>query len=173
MNKQNVTSANTSINKTKLPVVYKKIKLESGDRLLDYGCGRYIEHIQKHCNGYGAEYYPYDPYNMPEVSNNSILKILSNIPATIGVMSNVINVIDSDESIKDAIDNALSLIDGKLYITVYEGNKSGIGKYTKNNCFQRNMKLKDYIPMLENMGFVTTVKNSMIVINGKYNYKSN
>lgn len=168
MKGQNVTSANTSINKNKLPAVYKRIKLESGDRLLDYGCGRYIEHIQRHCNGYGAIYYPYDPYNMPTENNNLTLKTLSDTSATIGVMSNVINVIDSDEAIKDAINNAISLIDGKLYITVYEGDKSGVGKYTKNNCFQRNMKLKDYVPMLESMGFIITIKDRMIVIDGKY-----
>ena len=171
MKGQNVTSANTSINKNKLPAVYKRIKLESGDRLLDCGCGKYIEHIHSYCNKYGAIYYPYDPYNMPTESNNLTLKTLLDTSATIGVMSNVINVIDSDESIEDAINNAISLIDGKLYITVYEGDKSGVGKYTKNDCFQRNMKLKDYIPMLENMGFIITIKDRMIVIDGKYNKK--
>lgn len=168
---QNVTSANTSINKNKLPSVYKRIKLESGDRLLDYGCGRYIEHIQNHCNAHGAIYYPYDPYNMPTESNELTLNTLSHTSATIGVMSNVINVIDSDEAIKDAINNAISLISGKLYITVYEGNKSGVGKYTKNNCYQRNTKLKDYVPMLNSMGFKVIIKNRMIIIDGKYNLK--
>lgn len=167
MKEQSVSSANTSINKNKLPSVYKKIQLEFNDRLLDYGCGKYIKHIQNYCNGYGASYYPYDPYNMSEEINSLTLKTLSNTSATIGVMSNVINVIDSDESIKDAINNAISLINGKLYITVYEGDKSGIGKYTKNNCFQRNMRLKEYIPMLENMGFIITIKDRMIIINGK------
>ena len=171
MKKQSVTSANTSINKNKLPAFYKKIKLQFKDRLLDYGCGKYIEHIQNYCKNYDVDYYPYDPYNMSVEINNSTLKTLSDISATIGIMSNVINVIDSDDSIKDAINNAISLIDGKLYITVYEGDKSGIGKYTKNNCFQRNMKLKDYVPMLEKMGFVVTIKNRMIVIDGKYNKK--
>lgn len=168
MERQNVTSANTSINKNKLPAVYKRIKLESGSRLLDYGCGKYIEHIKKHCNECGVSYYPYDPYNMTTESNDSTLNTLSNTCATIGVMSNVINVIDSDEVIKEAINNAISLIDGKLYITVYEGNKSGVGKYTKDNCYQRNMRLKDYVPMLEKMGFIVTIKNRMIVIDGKY-----
>lgn len=169
MKEQSVSSANTSINKDKLPAIYKRVKLKSGDRLLDYGCGRYIKHIQNYCNGYDTKYYPYDPYNMSEESNNLTLKTLSSTSATVGVMSNVINVIDSDESIKEAINNAISLIDGKLYITVYEGDKSGIGKYTKNNCFQKNMKLKDYVPMLENMGFTITIKDRMIVIDGKYN----
>ncbi len=34
----------------------------------------------------------------------------------------------------------------KIYITVYEGNKTGISKETKKDCFQLNWKHDNYIP---------------------------
>lgn len=163
--KQSVTSANTSINSKRLPAIYGKICLNEGDRVLDYGCGRYTEHLTRYCLENHAELFPFDPFNIPEWKNKETREKLKNRPATIGIMSNVLNVIDSDEAIKEAIKNALSLISGKLYITVYEGDRTGHGKYTSNDSFQRNMKRKEYIPMLENMGFNVEMKNRMIIVN--------
>ena len=58
--KQEFSSANTSINSTKLPAIYNKIDwkkvrnnwYETHDEMswpfvLDYGCGRYTEHINE------------------------------------------------------------------------------------------------------------------------------
>lgn len=163
--KQSVTSANTSINSKRLPAIYGKIRLNEGDRVLDYGCGRYTELLTRHCYENHAELFPFDPFNIPEWKNKETRKKLENRPATIGIMSNVLNVIDSNDAIKDAIIDALSLISGKLYITVYEGDKTGHGKYTSNDSFQRNMKWKEYVPMLENMGFNMEMKHGMIIVN--------
>ena len=163
--KQSVTSANTSINSKRLPAIYGKIHLNEGDRVLDYGCGRYMEHLTRYCLENHAELFPFDPYNISEQVNRETREELENRPATIGIMSNVINVIDSDEAIREAIKDALSLISGKLYITVYEGDRTGHGKYTSNDSFQRNMKRKEYVPMLENMGFNVEMKRGMIIVN--------
>ena len=38
---QKYTSANTSVNKNYLPAVYNKVKLNKGESVLDYGCGKY------------------------------------------------------------------------------------------------------------------------------------
>ena len=163
--KQSVTSANTSINSKRLPAIYGKIHLNEGDRVLDYGCGRYTEHLFSYCLENHAEMFPFDPFNIPEQVNKETREKLENRPATVGIMSNVLNVIDSDEAIRAAIIDALSLISGKLYITVYEGDKTGHGKYTSNDSFQRNMKRKEYVPMLENMGFNVETKRGMIIVN--------
>lgn len=170
--KQSVTSANTSINKNRMPAVYGKIQLVDGDRVLDYGCGRYTEHLYHHCKENLAGFFPFDPFNVPEWKNRLSREQLENRPATIGVMSNVLNVIDSDGAIREAISDALSLIShrGKLYITVYEGDKSGVGKYTSADSFQRNMKLKEYLPMLKGMGFDAVMERGTIVISGTHKF---
>ena len=169
---QSVTSANTSINKNRMPAVYGKIQLNDGDRVLDYGCGRYTEHLYHHCKEKMAGFFPFDPFNIPEWKNRLSREQLEYRPATIGIMSNVLNVIDSDEAIKEAISDALSLISnrGKLHITVYEGDKSGNGKYTSADSFQRNMRLKDYIPMLQGMGFDAVMQSGKIVISGTHRF---
>lgn len=90
--KQSVTSANTSINSKRLPAIYGKIRLNEGDRVLDYGCGRYTEHLTRHCLENHAELFPFDPFNIPEQVNRESREKLENRPATIGIMSNVITV---------------------------------------------------------------------------------
>lgn len=167
---QTVTSACTSINKTRMPAIYGKLMIRFVDRVLDYGCGRYTEHLYNHCKERNAKFFPIDPFNQPDWKNKLSHDMLEKYPATIGIMSNVLNVIDSDEAIKEAVENALSLVSSKyfLYITVYEGDKSGIGRYTGKDSYQRNMRLKDYIPMLRKMGFDAFVDHGTIMIQGKH-----
>ena len=60
---QTHTSKNTSINKEKFPRIYTHINWNylKGMRVLDYGCGRYTEHIRKLMWLYDIEWYGYDP----------------------------------------------------------------------------------------------------------------
>ena len=52
----------------------------------------------------------------------------------------------------------------KLYITVYDGDKSGIGRMTKKDCWQENRKYKDYIPECMKAGFTSvTPKYGMLI----------
>ncbi len=168
MTKQTVTSANTSINKSKMPAIYGKIRVDM-ERVLDYGCGRYTEHLYNFCKSNYAAFFPYDPYNQPQWKNEISCKLLKENPATVGIMSNVLNVIDSEDAIKDAIEHAVSMIraDRFLYITIYEGDRSGVGKYTSKDSYQRNMRTKDYIPMLVKMGFLVEYWHGMILVAGK------
>ena len=55
---------------------------------------------------------------------------------------------------------------GVLLITVYEGNKSGIGKASKKDCWQENRVTKDYIFDIENHFSSVKIKNGLI-----YSYK--
>ena len=49
------------------------------------------------------------------------------------------------------------------FITVYEGDKSGIGRMTKPDCFQRNETLDNYIFRYEDVIY----KNTITTENGK------
>lgn len=72
------------------------------------------------------------------------------------------NVIDNDEVIKSIIADIKNM-KVQAFFTIYEGNKSGIGKETKKNCWQRNEKVVDYIPMLREF-YSTVIRDGNILI---------
>lgn len=132
---QRYSSANTSINSSKLPKIYgiiaDKIK---GKSAIDYGCGKYFDN-------YGLEnVVGYDPYNRPDTS-----ALESNYD--VAICSNVLNVIAEREE-RIAVLNQLKRLAPVSYITVYEGNRSGVGQPTKADCFQLNWSRGNYLPEL-------------------------
>lgn len=144
---QKYTSANTSINKNKLPVIYKKISWEKIKEdwehthigkpcVLDYGCGRYTDHIKKFLADLGFDYVGYDPNWANDPNWEKIL------PAAI-ICSNVLCVIAEDDIVREIIKKIQSYRQ-PYFITVYEGNGSGIGAISKKNCYQRNLKTAGY-----------------------------
>ena len=168
MNQQRATSACTSINKNRLPAIYGKL-LVNNERVVDYGCGRYTDHIYDACKAVHAAYFPFDPYNQPRWKNQLTRTQLAERPATMGVMSNVLNVIDSDDAIAAAVNDACSLIADTcfLHITVYEGDRTGIGRYTGPDSYQRNLKTRDFATLLRTLGFNASIYHGMIMIPGK------
>ena len=142
---QTYTSANTSINKGKLPAVYSKVDFEAMARLLnvrtilDYGCGKY-NNGKEYIEGMGLEWLGYDPYNRTEEENREACTCVSDVV----ICSNVLNVIDSEEAIQAIVDS-LTGMEIPYFFTIYEGNGSGIGCPTKGDCYQRNEKTKDYL----------------------------
>ena len=64
---QKFTSANTSINSTKLPRIYRLVsnKIGDNDKVIDYGCGKYFDNYNLPDN-----YSGYDPYNRNDNSRN-------------------------------------------------------------------------------------------------------
>ena len=147
--KQEFSSANTSINSTKLPAIYGKINWEkvrekwyeiheevSWPFVLDYGCGRYTDHIKAFLASHSIDLIRYDPYWGSDWDWDKVE------PAVI-VCSNVLNVIKEDENIQEIV-NTITKYNKPYFITVYEGNKGGEGKVTKDNCYQRNQKTKSY-----------------------------
>lgn len=142
---QEFTSAMTSINSKKIPAVYHKInwkklhKYHNIIRILDFGSGRYTDHIKQFVNQNWGIYYPYDPYWMSELQNEVSL----NCKPDIIICANVLNVIKEEEVIKDIIFGLLEF-GCPIVFSIYEGDKSGIGKETKKGCWQRNEVFKPY-----------------------------
>ena len=174
MNVQKISSANTSINKTKLPTAFKKFDLLiKGKHICDYGCGKYTSHIRDHvCENGGLSYNPYDPYNMPELENY--------ITEQTGILHgfdlifccNVLNVIDNDDTINEIVRHMIHWLNyrGNIIIQIYEGDKTGIIKETKKDCIQRNMKTECYFniikPIVENSHMkISRVGNYIIIGN--------
>jgi len=141
-------SAGTSLNQ--IPALFKKLLEDNkftGNNF-DNGGGKFdtaSEWLQSH--GYGN--FVYDKYNRDEEHNKSVLDRGDYETSTI---ANVLNVIKEDEVILDVLRRSKEEAP-ITYISVYEGDKSGVGRMTKNTdgtkCWQRNMRLKDYVPLIE------------------------
>ena len=148
--KQTVTSAATSINKNKLPAIYGKLSGILHDcYLVDYGCGKYTDLQKKWSEDRNINYLPYDPFNQSEEMNAETLQKWEearkeNALPVVVICSNVLNVIDSDDVVWEVVESCRRWSD-LLYVTVYEGNGSGIGKKTGKDSYQRNAKLRDYL----------------------------
>ena len=147
---QEFSSANTSINSKKLPIIYNKINWDTV-RLIygknkafivgDYGAGRYTEHIRQFVESQGGYYFPYDPsfgndnYKLKHLLEGEMVDIL--------ICSNVLNVIKED-NIVQLVHSWISNYDTNYFITIYEGDKSGVGRQTKKDCWQRNEVTQKY-----------------------------
>lgn len=163
---QTYTSAGTSINASRLPAVYRKAALSS-PIVLDYGCGKYTDHIREAVAAQGKMLYLYDPYNQPGAVNRHTMNVVRwasvrRCPVDV-VCSNVLNVIDDDGTVRfiaDQIETICSDTGGTAYITVYEGDRSGTGRRTGPDQYQRNEPLRNYLRFFRN----ASVRNGMIVV---------
>lgn len=145
MKKQKFTSAGTSINSRNLPRAFRRFAPLG--RVLDYGCGRFWHNTESYCLDRGATaYFPFDPYNCSEGVSRETLESIDDINTA--YCCNVLNVIAEDDIIMDIIQFVCSrlAIGGCAIFQIYEGNKSGIGRETKKDCYQRNLKSEEYLP---------------------------
>lgn len=161
---QTYTSAATSINSAKLPRIFAAVNLP-GFVVLDYGSGRYTEHILQHVNAQGSAYYPYDPYNQPDDVNTYSRKYVrlahvAGVP-TVAILSNVLNVIQEDDVVIDIVNDALTLT-GDVLISIYEGDRTGNGRQTGPDQYQRNEKKAAYITLLRAHGLKANKWHSFI-----------
>ena len=138
---QKYTSANTSVNKGKLPRIYSLVEITPDISVIDYGCGKYFDSYNLGDNIVG-----YDPYNRNDDS------LLLN-KYDVALCSNVLNVIaEREERIK--LLRTLKELAKTIFITVYEGDKSRNSRMTKRDCYQLNWQRSDYIPeLVEVFGF--------------------
>lgn len=150
--KQHFTSAATAVNGKagKLPAIYKKIDLE-GLCVLDIGCGAEVKHIRGYVTDKGGFWYGVDPFNQSVKHNMDVLAVwdvVSGIAenSNLVISSNVLNIIDSEDALQDAVNRIVEKSAGGAYaVTVYEGNGSGIGRQTGVDQWQRNEKLREYL----------------------------
>ena len=65
-------------------------------------------------------------------------------------VNNVLNVIDSLDEINNVIKRANFVLKpgGIAYFKIYEGDKSGIGRPTKADCYQQNKPASWYLPLI-------------------------
>lgn len=161
---QEFTSKNTSINKNKLPAVYRLITIPEGSVGIDFGGGKWNTAIE-HIRDLGATLCVYDPYNRSKAYNRETLKTLrANGGADWAVTSNVLNVI-KEPSVRKAVLENISKITksgAPIYITVYEGRGDAKAGQTKSG-YQLNRKTKDYIEEIQEVFPDATRKGKLII----------
>lgn len=164
---QEYDSADTSINSSKAPSVFKLVKSwEPGTINLDYGGGKFDTGTD-YLSQYDVINLVYDPYNRTSDHNREVLKLIrENGGADTVTCSNVLNVIKEPEVRANVISNIKKLLksNGTAYFTVYIGDKSGEGKVTKSG-YQLNRDTKDYIPEIEEVFGDVSRKGKLIIAN--------
>lgn len=158
------TSANTSVNATRSPaiarLVEKHVGWVSGTTNLDYGCGRYPEHLTQYLKERGVRNLPFDPFNLGSEENSSTLEVMQTVDVATVTLSNVLCVL-SGEALRGAVIRSCHqylMSGGRLFVTVYEGDGTGRGRETKPDCWQENRRTSSYIPEIEEIFGVGTVR---------------
>lgn len=139
---QRFTSAQTSINSRKAPAVYsmkKAVAIMAGKKVVDIGGGKF-DTAKEAARVYAADVSIYDPYNRSPEHNAAALSGSYDV----AVISNVLNVIDSELARGDVLKLAATKAH-TLLVTVYEGDRSGKGKQTAADSWQENRPVADYL----------------------------
>ena len=140
--KQTFTSKATSINSKKAPAIYgmkKAVEAMTGRKVVDVGGGQYDTGAEA-ARAYDATVSVYDPYNRTAEHNAEVLARAYDV----AVISNVLNVIDSEAARADVLRLAGSLAPVVL-VTVYEGDGSGTGRQTAADSWQENRRTASYM----------------------------
>ncbi|MDD3920221.1 MAG: strawberry notch family protein, partial [Eubacteriales bacterium] len=162
--KQAIKSSDTSINSAKLPAVFSKVKFEPGTVNLDIGGGRF-DNATNYLAEQGVKSYIYDPYNRTPEHNAAAAKATQEGQSDTVTISNVLNVIQEPDARAEVLLNAVDAVKdgGTVYITIYEGNRSGKGAATTKG-WQENRLTSSYIPEVRKyFADVPPPKNGVIV----------
>ena len=158
---QEFNSAGTSLNQ--IPALHKKLvnKNMLNGVNFDNGAGKFDKATNFLADN-DIQNVRYDPYNLPEEVNKQADNYVGQCDTS--TCANVLNVIKEDSAKIDVLKRSYDMLKpgGTLYISVYEGNRSGIGKESKPGCWQENKKLKDYVPIVEKVFPKVTISNGMI-----------
>lgn len=156
---QKYTSKNTSINSNKLPASTKKIDWArfQGQKVVDFGGGKFDNLVDYLKFEYDIDLFVYDKYNRTWME---CWAAATCNPSAV-ICNNLFNVIAENEVLTDCI-RFLAAFKVPVFISVYEGDKSGVGRATKKDCYQRNEKLSTYIPLLEKHFNSITMKSGVL-----------
>lgn len=148
-NVQTYTSANTSINKKKLPATFTSnhFDTQSGEINLDLGGGKF-DNGTEYLKSNNITNLIVDPFNRSANFNNRNLAIAKENGVHSVTVNNVLNVIAEPDVRKSVIKTARSFLKTgkKAFFLIHSGKKNGIGRETLKNSWQENRKASSYIP---------------------------
>lgn len=163
---QKYTSANTSINSRRLPRLFSlaRDRFRPGTLNLDVGGGKF-DNVTDFLAGLDVINLVYDPYNRPQEHNEAVLAMIGHAGADTVTCANVLNVIDDDGALDALLADCARWTgqDGIALFYVYEGDRSGTGRPTKADCYQRNEPLSAYVPRIARHFGSVTVTAGLVV----------
>ncbi|MBQ7211564.1 MAG: hypothetical protein IJS19_02665 [Muribaculaceae bacterium] len=142
----------------------RKVYWKKGTTNLDLGGGRFDEgtdYLAKE----GVANLIFDPYNRTAEHNKAVAERVRKEGVDTVTCNNVLNVIDDAGARSNVILQAAKALkpDGTAYFTVYEGDKSGVGRQTKADSWQNNRPTRDYIDEVKEHFDDVTLKNGVII----------
>ena len=164
---QAITSANTSVNKTKTAAAFTQLTKEKafkkGSVNIDIGGGKFDnadELLQKS----DATNLVYDPFNRTKAHNANVVDAVSGGNADTATINNVLNVIDGEANQLKVLNQAKDAVkkDGKVYISVFEGKKDGVGRVTSKDSYQQDKKAAEYLDLVKKVFPDAKLKNGII-----------
>ena len=165
--RQQIPSADTSI--PQVPAAFKKIKWKKGQTNTSIGAGKY-DLGEDYLRSRGVTSYPYDPFNRSEDVNRSTVDTIKKNPTDVATVPNVLNVIKEPEIRDNVILQAAKSIkpDGVAYFFTYEGDKSGVGRITKEKdgvakSWQENRPTASYIPEIQKHFAIVERRGGLII----------
>lgn len=150
--------------KTSRPIVprgAKYVDWQRGQTNLDFGGGKY-ENFTQWLLDRGIINLVFDKYNRTPEHNRDVLAVIKKSKADTGTLFNVLNVIPSGNEMINALKALKMMVSGNIYISVYEGDGRGVGKYTRDG-YQQNKKLIAYLPVVKKV-FPKAKKIGAIII---------
>ena len=145
---QSITSADTSINVSKLPQGYTKLiknnTFKKGDVVLDIGGGRFDNAVDT-LKEKDVTVKVYDPFNRSLEHNRAVVETVRNGQADKVVSFNTLNVIPEEANRLKVIEQAHNALkeNGEAFFTVYGDPKKKAGATVKG--YQAHLPLKDYV----------------------------
>lgn len=164
---QEFSSADTSINSKKIPVLFSKVQFNPGTVNLDWGGGKF-DNVTEYLADQDVTNYVYDKYNRTADHNRDVLQaIRQNGGADTVTCSNVLNVIKEPEARLAVIKNCRKYLKngGKAYFTVYYASGKSEGQTGKDQ-YQLHRKTADYVSEIEQVFNNVTRKGNLIIAEG-------
>ena len=166
---QQISSADTSINRKRLPATFASltdkgiVEWEKGTKNADIGGGSFDNATEKLAN-LGVTNFIYDPFNRDKAHNKEVVAQIRDGQADTSTINNVLNVIQEPENRDLVIRQAANATkqDGKAYFLIHEGKKDDVGRVTTKG-WQNHRLAIDYIPEIK-QHFDTVVKKGSLLI---------
>jgi len=164
---QEYKSTDASINKTLNPVtigiVEKNYGWLSGTINADLGGGMHNNTIE-YMESIGVEHVVYDPFNRSDEHNSNAVAKIRDGKANTVTINNTLNVIKEPELRKQLLLEANNALKpgGQLYIQIYEGDKTGIGRHTKGDIWQENRKAGEFLTEIQTVFPNAEIKYGLI-----------
>lgn len=157
----------TSINSKKVPLLFKKISWTPGTINFDIAGGKY-DTATEYLKNIGVHNIIWDPYSRDTNWNSNALFDISS-KADTATLSNVLNVIPEKKERLKLIFLAYKSIkdNGILYVSIYEGDKTGTGKISKRKknipiAWQENRKIETYLNEIKKYFYRAYINNKII-----------